>query len=79
VTSLCNSVLLKCISLVNTVKANGGVELYLHLFLTFVVYGGEYSAAHPDRFTPEVSFPGTQWMSEGFCITLWKSDKSPAS
>ena len=59
-------------SLVNAMKANGGVELWLHSFLTFVVYRGECSAARPHRFTPEESSPGTQWisgwLSEGFGV-----------
>jgi hypothetical protein len=32
-------------------KAYGGVEVWLHTFLTSVLYGGEWSTSCPDRFT----------------------------
>jgi hypothetical protein len=33
-------------------KAYGGVDVYTHVFLTFVLVGGEWSASRPGRFTP---------------------------
>jgi hypothetical protein len=34
-------------------KANGGVEVYIHIFLTSVLAGGEWSAS---RFGPQYPF-----------------------
>jgi hypothetical protein len=33
-------------------KAYGGVDVYIHIFLTSTLVGGEWSASHPGRFTP---------------------------
>jgi hypothetical protein len=38
-------------------KAYGGVDI--HIFLTLALVGGEWSASHPDHFTPRVKVPGT--------------------
>jgi hypothetical protein len=38
-------------------KAYGGVDVWLHIFLTSALVGGEWSASHPGRFTP-----GTHWI-----------------
>jgi hypothetical protein len=38
-------------------KAYGGVDVYLHIFLTSAVVGGEWSASRPCHFTP-----GTHWI-----------------
>jgi hypothetical protein len=40
-------------------KAYGGVDVWLHIFLTSVLAGGEWSASRPGRFT---SAPGTHWI-----------------
>jgi hypothetical protein len=33
-------------------KACGGVDVQIHIFLTSALVGGEWSASHPGRFTP---------------------------
>jgi hypothetical protein len=33
-------------------KAYGGMDVYIHIFLTLALVGGEWSASRPDRFTP---------------------------
>jgi hypothetical protein len=38
-------------------KAYGGVDVYIHVFLTSAQAGGEWSASRPDRF-----IPGTHWI-----------------
>jgi hypothetical protein len=35
----------------------GGVGVYIHIFLTLALVGGEWSASRPCRFTP-----GTHWI-----------------
>jgi hypothetical protein len=34
-------------------KANGGVDVQIHIFLTSALVLGEWSASRPGRFTPE--------------------------
>jgi hypothetical protein len=34
-------------------KTYGGVDVYIHIFLTSALAGGECSASRPGRFTPE--------------------------
>jgi hypothetical protein len=34
-----------------------GVNVYIHIFLTSALVGGEWSTSRPDRFTP-----GTHWI-----------------
>lgn len=36
----------------HTVKAYGGLDLLLHLLLKYVLYGGKWSALHPEPFSP---------------------------
>jgi hypothetical protein len=36
----------------------GGMEVYLHVFLTSALDGSEWSASRPDPFTPGVRAPG---------------------
>jgi hypothetical protein len=38
-------------------KAYGGVDVYIHIFLTSALGGCEWSISRPGRFTP-----GTQWI-----------------
>jgi hypothetical protein len=38
-------------------KAYGGVDVYIHIFLTSAVVGGEWSASRPGRFTPGKELP----------------------
>jgi hypothetical protein len=43
-------------------KAYGGVDVGIHIFLTSALAGGEWSAWRPGRFTPgEITF-GTYWI-----------------
>jgi hypothetical protein len=43
-------------------KAYGGVEVKMYVFLTSALAGGEWSASRPYRFTHEESAPGTHWI-----------------
>jgi hypothetical protein len=45
-------------------KAYGGVDVYIHVFLTSALIGGEWSASRPGRFTPREKAPGTRWMGD---------------
>jgi hypothetical protein len=42
-------------------KAYGGVAVYIHIFLTSVLAGCEWSASRPCCFTPRESGPCTHW------------------
>jgi hypothetical protein len=39
-------------------KTYGGVDVYIHIFLTSALVGGEWSASRPCHFTPGKA-PGT--------------------
>jgi hypothetical protein len=43
-------------------KACGGVDVYIHIFLTSALVGGEWSGSRPGRFTPWKRAPGTYWI-----------------
>jgi hypothetical protein len=43
-------------------KAYGGVDVYIHIFLTSALAGGEWLASCADRFTPGERAPGTLWI-----------------
>jgi hypothetical protein len=43
-------------------KAYGGVDVQIHIFLTSALPGGEWSALHPRRFNPGERTPGTYWI-----------------
>jgi hypothetical protein len=43
-------------------KANGGVDIQIHIFLTSVLAGGEWSASCPCHFTPRERAPSTHWI-----------------
>jgi hypothetical protein len=43
-------------------KAYGGVDVQIHIFLTLALVVGEWSASHPCRFTPRERVPGTRWI-----------------
>jgi hypothetical protein len=43
-------------------KAYGGVYVYIHIFLTLELAGGEWSASRPSRITPKERAPGTHWI-----------------
>jgi hypothetical protein len=43
-------------------KAYGGVDVQVHIFLTSALDGREWSASRPGRFTPWVIAPDTHWI-----------------
>jgi hypothetical protein len=43
-------------------KACGGVDVLIHIFLSSALVGGEWSALNPGRFTPGERAPGTYWI-----------------
>jgi hypothetical protein len=43
-------------------KANGGVDVEIHIFLTSALVGGEWSASRPGRFIPGERVPGNHWI-----------------
>jgi hypothetical protein len=43
-------------------EAYGGVDVQIHIFLTTVLIGGEWSASRLCRFTPRERVPGTHWI-----------------
>jgi hypothetical protein len=45
-------------------KAYGGVGVYIHIFLTSVLAGGEWSVSRPCRFTPGERAAGTHWIRD---------------
>jgi hypothetical protein len=40
----------------------GGVDVYIHIFLTPALVGGEWSDSRPGHFTPGERVPGTHWI-----------------
>jgi hypothetical protein len=43
-------------------KAYGRVDVHIHIFLTSVLDGGEWSASPPSRCTPRERASGTHWV-----------------
>jgi hypothetical protein len=43
-------------------KTYGGVDIWIHIFLTSALVGGEWSYSNPSRFTTGERAPGTQWI-----------------
>jgi hypothetical protein len=43
-------------------KAYVGVDVWIHIFLTSAVVGGEWSVSRHGRFTPWERVPGTHWI-----------------
>jgi hypothetical protein len=43
-------------------KAYGGVDIEIHIFLTSALAGGEWSASRPVRFTLRERAPGIHWI-----------------
>jgi hypothetical protein len=43
-------------------KAYGGVDVYIHVFVTSALVGGKWSASCPGRFTPGERAAGTHWI-----------------
>jgi hypothetical protein len=61
-------------------KAYGGVDVYIHIFLTSALAGGEWSTSRPGRFTPREKAPVTiaeevAWTPEPVWMT-WRRDNS---
>jgi hypothetical protein len=54
-------------------KTYGGVDVYIHIFLTSALFGGEWSASRPGRFTPWKIAPGIHRL-EGW-VTLDNVEK----
>jgi hypothetical protein len=46
-------------------KAYGGVDVYIHVFLTSALVGDEWSTSRHGRFTHEERAPGTNWIGGG--------------
>jgi hypothetical protein len=45
-------------------KTYGGVDVYIHVFLTSALAGGEWSASRLGRFTSAERAPGTHWIGD---------------
>jgi hypothetical protein len=43
-------------------KMYGGVDVYIHIFLTSALVGGEWSASRPCRVNPRERALGTHWI-----------------
>jgi hypothetical protein len=43
-------------------KTYGGVDVYIHIFLTSALIRGEWSASRPGRLTPGKRTPSTHWI-----------------
>jgi hypothetical protein len=43
-------------------KAYGGVDVWIHIFLTSALVVGEWSASRPGYFTPGERAPDAQWI-----------------
>jgi hypothetical protein len=48
-------------------KEYGGVDLYIHIFLTSALVGGEWSASRPCCFTPRERTLGIHWIGGWVC------------
>jgi hypothetical protein len=58
-------------------KAYGGVDVYIHIFLTLALAGGKRSASHPDHFTPRGRAPSTQWIGTRASLdNMWRRENS---
>jgi hypothetical protein len=43
-------------------KAYGGVDIYIHIFINIGLTAGEWSTSHPSSFTTREKAPGTHWI-----------------
>jgi hypothetical protein len=43
-------------------KTYGGVDVWIHIFLTSALVGGKWSDSRPCRFAPGERAPGTHWI-----------------
>jgi hypothetical protein len=44
-------------------KTRGGVGIWIHIFLTLALVGGEWLASRPCSFIPAERDPGTHWIA----------------
>jgi hypothetical protein len=56
-------------------KEYGGVDVYIHIFLTSPLAGGEWSASRPGRVTPGTHWIGG-WVDPKPVWTTWKRENS---
>jgi hypothetical protein len=54
-------------------KAYGGMDVYIHIFLASALAGGEWSASRPYPFTPGERVPSTHWIGAGRIRSVEKS------
>jgi hypothetical protein len=45
-------------------KAYGGMDVYIHIFLISALAGGKSSISRPGRFTPVEKAPGIHWIGD---------------
>jgi hypothetical protein len=61
-------------------KAYGGMDVQIHIFLTSTLVGGEWSASRPARFTPGEKAPGTNlirgWVASEPVWATWRRENS---
>jgi hypothetical protein len=50
-------------------KAHGGVDVQIHVWLTSALVRGEWLASRPGRFTPGEKVPGTHWIGGSVDLT----------
>jgi hypothetical protein len=43
-------------------KTYGGVDVEIHVFLTSILVGGEWSVSRPGSFTPRERAPSIHWI-----------------
>jgi hypothetical protein len=42
-------------------RVYGGLDVWIHIFLTSALVGGQWSTSRPGRFTSGERAPGTHW------------------
>jgi hypothetical protein len=45
-------------------KSYGKVDVYIHIFLTLAIAGGEWSASRPTHYTPGERAPSSVWIGD---------------
>jgi hypothetical protein len=57
-------------------KAYWGVDVWIHIFLTSALVGGEWSASLPSRFTPGERAPDVHWIGDwGAPKPVWRGPR----